>query len=134
MIDIENEVYHSVYAAIMAAHPGVTMKGVPESTPAKFPFVSLEQKTNADHLPTRDSSGLQNHANQMFQLDIYTNDITSKKATAKAIAQTADKVLVGMGFRCVSSQPTGNLGDSTIYRITARYEAVVSKNNTIYWR
>ena len=57
-----------------------------------------------------------------------------KKQECKKLMKTADTILSALNLTRVFCRPTPNLEDSTIYRITARYRAVVDKKNNIYRR
>ena len=63
----------------------------------------------------------------MFQADVYDNNVDNKKENCKDIAIRLDTIMQGMGFTRTLCEPITNLEDSTIYRITMRFTAVVSK-------
>ena len=62
---------------------------------------------------------------------VYVN-ITAEEA--KQIIKTADSVLGGKGLVRVFCQPTPNLEDATVFRMTARYRAIVDENLNFYRR
>ena len=70
----------------------------------------------------------------MYQVDVYSNLNKGKKVQAKAIASMIDVLFSVNGFTRTFSNPVQNLADPTIYRITARYNAVVSKDKVVYRR
>ena len=126
MIDIENIVVNKVIEELTNAFENITVSSEETKVPASFPAVLILEKSNTTYLESRDENK-ENHANVMIQADIYDNDISNKKSNCKAIASRLDVILQGMGFTRTMCEPIANLEDATIYRITARYTAVVSK-------
>jgi hypothetical protein len=86
------------------------------------------------YLPGRDSSGIENFANVMYQVDVYSNLNRGKKAQAREILAMIDVLMAVNGFTRTFMNPVQNMNDPTIYRITARYTAVVGKDKVIYNR
>ena len=70
----------------------------------------------------------------MYELNVYSNKAAGKKAECKHIAAVVDAEMAAMGFTRMMLNPIPNMDDATIYRITGRYRAVVSKNQTLYRR
>ena len=126
MIDIENIVVNKVIEELTNVFENITVSSEETKVPASFPAVFILEKSNTIYLDSRDENK-ENHANIMIQADIYDNDISSKKSNCKAIAAHLDEVMQSIGFTRTMCEPIANLEDATIYRITARYTAVVSK-------
>ena len=78
------------------------------------------------------TNNIENAIQSMFEVNIYSNKASGKKSEAKAIANTLDDVLSGIGFTRTFREQVPNLRDATIYRIVCRYEAVIDKNFVIY--
>ena len=133
MIDIENEVFSKVKAALSERFSGITVESVTTYSPSKFPFVCLEEADNYAYLRTRDTGGNENHAVIVYEVNAYSNRASGKKSECKAIIAAVDEVMCGLGFTRNTKTPI-NLDDATKYRIFARYTAVVSGTNTIYRR
>lgn len=133
MIDIENAVFTKVKSALTKKFPNITVESVTTYSPSNFPLVCIEETDNYSYRNTRDSSGNENHAIVVFEVNAYSNKTSKKKTECKAIIATVDEVMGGLGFTRNTKKPM-NLDDATKYRIFARYTAVVSKNNTIYRR
>ena len=134
MIDCESEIFQICADAFRAAYPNGYIAGEYVSQPPKFPAVSVVQMDSTVLNSGRDSSGIENFADVMYQVDVYSNLHNAKKAQAKAIAALIDAQFTRLGFTRSFLQPVQNMNDATIYRITGRYRAVVSKNETIYRR
>lgn len=99
--------------------------------PAKFPHVSIVEADNRI-LERMRTNNIENAIQSMFEVNIYSNKASGKKSEAKAIANTLDDVLSGIGFTRTFREQVPNLRDATIYRIVCRYEAVIDKNFVIY--
>ena len=132
MIDIEHEVFNFVATSVRTAYPSVYMTGEYVKTPPKFPCVSLVEMDNSADEATQTSGEIENHAVLLYQVDVYSNKSSGKKAECKALSSIVDKKLAEIGFTRTMLQPIPNMDDATIYRMTGRYRAVVSKENVIY--
>jgi hypothetical protein len=134
MIDCEREVFSAVADAVRGAYPTAFVSGENIRTPPKFPFVSLIEMSNVAYDRTQTSGGLENHASVMYEVNIYSNKQSGKKSECKAIAALIDNELATLGFSRTMLQPIPNMDDATIYRMTGRYTAVISKEKTLYRR
>ncbi len=134
MINIENDVFSIVAKAVRTVYPNATISGEYIRAPSQFPFVSLVEMDNTVYSPTQTSGNVENHAELMYQLDIYSNKTSGKKTECKAIASLVDNELAALGFSRTMLQPIPNIDDTTIYRMTGRYKAVVSQDKTIFRR
>lgn len=131
MIDLENDIYDYVAKALRAAHSGIDVAAEYVEMPAKFPHVSIVEADNRILTRMR-TNNIENAIQSMFEVNIYSNKASGKKSEAKAIANTLDDVLSGIGFTRTFREQVPNLRDATIYRIVCRYEAVIDKNFVIY--
>lgn len=134
MIDIETEVYDAVAGKLKEQFPNIYTTGEYVKAPPRFPCVSLIMMSNAALARTQTSSCMENHAQVMFEANIYSNRANTKKTECKEIAGALDEAMLGLGFTRTMLTPIPNMDDATIYRITGRYQAVASKDNVIYRR
>ena len=134
MIDVENEIFSKVAESVRAAYPSAFVSGEYVRTPSKFPFVSLIEMSNTAYDRTQSSEGLENHASLMYEVNVYSNKKSGKKSECKAIAALIDNELAALGFSRTMLQPIPNMDDATIYRMTGRYTAVISKDKKLYRR
>lgn len=134
MIDVENEIFSKVAESVRAAYPSVFISGEYVRTPPKFPFVSLIEMSNTAYDRTQTSGDLENHASLMYEVNVYSNKTSGKKSECKAIATLIDNELATLGFSRTMLQPIPNMDDATIYRMTGRYTAVISKDKKLYRR
>lgn len=129
MIDIENDVFNAVATALREEHTGITVVGEYVETPARFPAVTLVEADNRVARSWRTCEKMENAVNVMYELNVYSNKSSGKKAEAKKIASTADEVMASLGFMRDFREQVPNLKDSTIYRIVCRYSGMVIPND-----
>ena len=134
MIDIENQVFDRVAKRVREQFPNIFMVGEYVKSPSSFPAVSLVEMDNSIHESTVDSGSNENHANVMYEVNVYSNKTTGKKSECKAIIALIDTEMTEMGFVRSTLTPVPNEYDSTIYRMVGRYRAAVSTDNKIYRR
>ena len=131
MIDLENDIFDYAAKALRAAHTGIDVAAEYVEMPAKFPHVSIVESDNRVLTRMR-TNNIENAVSVMYEVNIYSNKAFGKKSEAKAIANTLDDALSGIGFTRTFREQVPNLRDATIYRIVCRYEAVIDKNFVIY--
>ena len=134
MIDIENAVFSTVATKVREQFPDIYMVGEYVKSPSEFPAVSLVEMDNATRADTIDSGANENHANVMYEVNVYSNKTTGKKSECKTIIALIDKEMLALGFVRATLTPVPNMNDSTIYRMVGRYRATVSADNKIYRR
>lgn len=134
MIDIEAEVFGIVSSDVRLKYPKVYMTGEYVKSPSSFPCVSLIETDNQVYRNTRDSGCIENHAQIQYEVNVYSNRTSGKKAECKEIISLIDSKMEKLGFTRTFMNPVPNEQDATIYRMIARYRAIVSKNKTIYRR
>ena len=134
MIDKLNEIFDSVATSVRNKHTGTSVTGEYTRKPSKFPAVTLDEIQNVVVDRLEDSSNAENYAGVTYRLQVFSNKRTGKKAEAREIFATADAEMRRMGFHRVTYTTTPEIYDSTIYNITATYEAVVSSAGYVYTR
>ena len=139
MIDIENRVFTTVSEAVEAEFPGIAIEGDYPETFAVFPAMSINEIGNLPLWDTMDEQLHEHHALVNYEINVYCNDQFDRKGTCKAILKAADAAMHGMKFvRTTGPRRLPNV-DRSIYRMYARYSAVVSEgeemeNGTILHR
>lgn len=134
MIDYQNEIFSTVASDVRSAHEGTTVTGEYTRSPSAFPTVTLEETENVDVGTLIDSSHEEKFAGLTYRLQVFSNKTGGKKAEARAIFATADEAMRRMGFRRVTYSTTPEIYDSTIYSITATYEAIIAVGGVVYKR
>lgn len=134
MIDIENEVFNTIATALRSAYDPISVYGEYVKSPAVFPAVMIEEKSNSALGRTQDSGSLENHASLMYEVNVYSNKQTGKKSQCKEIFKIIDNEFQKLGFTRTLKEPIPNLENGTIYRMIGRYTAVVSVGGIIFRR
>lgn len=134
MNDFINEIFTAVAVPVREAHPGVTVSGEYTRKPSKFPAVTLDEIENVMVDSLEDSSNEETYSGVTYRLQIFSNKSRGKKAEAREIFATADRVMRQLGFRRVTYTVTPEIYESTIYSITATYEAIIDVHGVVYKR
>ena len=134
MIDHLNEVFTAVATKLRDEHMGITVTGEYTRMPSKFPAATLDEIANVTVDELEDSSAAEQYSALTYRLQIFSNKQSGKKAEARAIFATADRVMRGLGFRRITYTTTPEIYESTIYSITATYEAIADADGVIYRR
>ena len=134
MINVENEIFNIVSTKVRDEFPNIYMSGEYVKSPPSFPATSLVEMDNTSYTSTQTSCENENHVSLMYEVNTYSNKVKGKKSECKEIMTLIDKEMAALGFTRTMLQPIPNMDDATIYRMTARYKAVVSKDKTIFRR
>ena len=134
MIQIEDELFTTIATALREAYEGIYVAGEYVNQPPKLPAVFIIEQDNSVYQRGVDSGDTKNYADVMYQVDVYSNKNRGRKAECKEIIGTVDEQFNRLGFTRTFMNPVPNMNDATIYRMTARYRGVVSKDHYIYGR
>lgn len=134
MISIQNELFTIIATALRTAIGGIYVAGEYVRQPPSMPAVYIVEMDNAVDRMGRDSGGIENFADVMYQVDIFSNKAKGKKSEALDIADVVDAEFARLGFTRTYLTPVPNMDDGSIYRLTGRWTATVSKDKTIYRR
>lgn len=136
MIDVESQVFTLIATALREEYgaSNIFVAGEYVSQPSKFPAILIVEQENTVYRRGSDSERIENFADVMYQVDVYSNKSKGKKAECKEIIGKIDALFAQMGFTRTFLNPVQNMNDATIYRMTARYTAVVSRDEIIYRR
>lgn len=134
MIDVENEIYSIVSKAVRSKYPKIYMAGEYIKVPPSFPCVSLIEADNQVYRNTRTTDSNENHVQVIYEVDVYSNKKTGRKSECKTILALIDTLMINLGFTRTILTPVPNEEDATVYRMVARYRAIVSKEKIIYRR
>ena len=134
MIDYLNEIFTSVATKVREEHPSITITGEYTRQPSKVPTATLDEIENVTVDRLEDSSNSERFSGLTYRLQVFSNKQSGKKAEARAIFATADGVLRSLGFRRMTYSTTPEIYESTIYSITATYEAIAGADGVMYKR
>lgn len=132
MINIEDEVFTRVATALRSVFEGIFVTGEVVNAPPSFPCVSIVEQNNATYARTQTQSTEENHATMLYQVDAYSNKTTGKKSECKRMFDVIDNEMANMGFTRTFLNPITNPQDSSVSRMTGRYQAVASQTHVIY--
>lgn len=128
MIDKENEVYTRVREAVLAEYPDAEMDSSYQPIPSGFPHVSLYQSDSFTPSALQDNQLVPKYEVVVFEAQVYSNKSNNRKQECKKIMEIICDTMSLMNFRRLVLTPVPNLNDSSIYRLTARFEAVADAN------
>ena len=138
MIDIESKVVDAIYNAVKAqnAYPDADVTTGFDMKTAIFPCVVIEEVNNAPLRNTDTDNCAENYTRLVYEVSIYTNDVSKAKTEGRNIFKIVDDTLQGLKFRRIRSNQPLNIA-RTIFRQYGRWEVVVGKpitvgNNTVY--
>jgi hypothetical protein len=134
LIDIESRIFTAVAKALRTAFPGIQVEGEPTQKAVSFPAVTIVEMDNATVIGSSSSRDGENQATLMYEVNAYSNLPTGKKAQCKSIMAIVDNEMQQLGFIRDSLLPVTNFMDTTIFRMTARFSAVVDHNKVVYRR
>lgn len=125
MNDISNIVMRIAKNAVIASYPDCEFFSDNPDAISKFPAVTIEEIDNATYEPSLDNTYEENHTRVAFDICTYADNIASKRKDAKAILNLIDNAMIKAGFVRYTKQELPNI-DRTVYRVGARYKAIVS--------
>ena len=126
MIDIENKVLSVVREAVLAAFPNCAVYGEYVEQSAHFPCITVTEDTNYTYVNSIDDQLMEHHAEVQYSINVYSAQQTGAKLEARAILKVADEAMQSMRFWRTMTRQVPNM-DITIYRLVARYRAVVEE-------
>lgn len=132
MIDIQNEVFTNITNALKLVDANVETSSVYTNTPSSYPFVGIEEIDNVPFTESADCCDIENHAEISFEIDVRAKG-DKRKSDCYRLLGVADNYLKSIKFTRLSMTPMQDQND-TLFRIVARYSAVVGKDHTIYRR
>ena len=131
MIDVESIIFNDVAEAFSAKFPKGSRYGELTEAPAKFPCLTLVEVDNYTYEESLDAEAKEHDAWIVYEANAYSNKVSGAKQECKEIMQIVDYHMMSLGFTRIFCNQTKN-ADSKIYRMTARYRAVISEEHRIY--
>ena len=133
MIDIESQVYTAVKNVVTASYPNCLCQSTLTLMPASFPTVCIEEVDNYVDPRGTDSANTEQLASVVYEVNIYSDAMSGRKAQAKAILKIIDDKMNDLGFIRRTRRPV-SLDSAQVYRLVARYAAIVGRDEQIYGR
>ena len=130
MIDYSNEIFNDAATVLRSAISNITVIGEYVSSPTSFPTVTIDE---VDNRPVyRDSAKTEKYAAVKYRVQVFSNKSTGKRAEARNIFNVIDTRLNALGFVRKTYTTTPDVYNSSVYQITATYDAVISAEGVIY--
>lgn len=131
MIDVSNEIFNTVATAVRAKHSTIAVIGENVSTPASFPCVAMDETYN---VPSQlDTSNTEKYAAVTYRVQVFcTGD--AKRANAREIFATVAETCHGLNLMRKSYTTTPDVYNSSVYQISATFEADVRHDGMIFRR
>ena len=130
MIDIENIVVDQLSRKVSAAFPDATVYSERVEAPASLPCIVCVEDANTTYIRAQDNANTEHAADVVYTIEVYVANREGRKSEAKAILAVCDEAMLGMRFNRTMMTPVPSY-DRTVYRIIARYRAVVGEPKTI---
>lgn len=110
----------------------IYLTGLYVDVPAKFPAVTIIKINDVVYERMRTREQIENAAIVTYEVNVYTNNVVSKKSDAQKIIAIVDETFASMNFTRIMLNPVSNLQDATIYRLVGRYRAVIDRDLWLY--
>jgi hypothetical protein len=123
MIDIENTVITRVEAALAVSFPSISVYGEQIETSASFPCATVVELDNSEDMNYVTFDGLENSANLMYQIDVYSNLVSGAKIECKQMLSLVDTAMRGLYFIRTEKRQNDNI-DRSVSRMTVRYTKI----------
>lgn len=128
MIDVEIDVFDYVYQQVAELLPDDCFQSVYVQAPPALPFATLMEMDNITDKRNRSSARDEDYAVLTYEANVY--DTT--KGGCRDVMNALNDAMTHLGFMRTMCQFIPNLADNTIFRYTARYQAVADGNKVIY--
>lgn len=130
MIDYSNEIFNDAATVLRNAVSGITVIGEYVSSPTSFPTVTIDEIDNRQF--QRDSAKTEKFAAVRYRVQVFSNKSNGKRAEARSIFNVIDTRLVELGFTRKTYTATPDVYNSSVYQITATFDAVIGADGVIY--
>lgn len=135
MIDAEADIYDTLIKRLRAKYSWASNGKVGFSNdfvvqPEQFPWIALYEEDNRTEIRFHDSGGEENAARLTYQVDVWTNGITSRKRDARKLIKAVDEEMLAMGFRRTYLNNDPSIQDVSIYRYIGRYSVICEELET----
>ena len=130
MIDYSNEIFTDAATTLRNAVDGITVIGEYVQSPTSFPTVTIDEVSNVPKY--RDSAKTEKFATVRYRVQTFSNKSTGKRSEARNIFNVIDRRFTELGFVRKTYTTTPDVYNSSVYQITATYEAVIGADGVIY--
>lgn len=132
MIDLEVDIFDSIYQLVTAEYPDAYVSSRVVAVPASFPAVSIVESSNVEYMP--DGGDAERFSAVTYTVNVYSNAGSDGKEECKAIAGIVSARMRFMNFSRTMCEPVDNAADPSIYRMVLRFTGAVSDDGLTYRR
>ena len=130
MIDYSNEIFNDVATVLRNAVEGITVVGEYVQSPTSFPTVTIDEISNVPK--HRDSAKTEKYATLQYRVQVFSNKSIGKRVEARNILNVVATRLTELGFERKTYTTTPDVYNSSVYQITATFDAVIDAEGVIY--
>lgn len=123
VLDIEPYVINTVTTRLESDFSGILVSGEFIRQPSSFPFVAIVEEDNYMTQIHMDSSDTEKFTTVVYEVNVFSDKPNGKRRQCREIMKAIDEEMYKMNFRKLSSYPSPNIENASIYRLTARYRA-----------
>lgn len=131
MIDVSNEIFTALANAVRAEHNPVTVIGENVRVPNQFPCVTIDETNNVSS--RRDTSDTEPFAEVTYRVQVFCTG-EGKRSQARKIFKTVSDACWGLNLIRKTYTTMPDVYNSSIYQITATFEAEVRRDGMIFRR
>ena len=130
MIDYSNEIFNDAATVLRNTVDGITVIGEYVSSPTSFPTVTIDEISNVPK--HRDSAKTEKYATVRYRVQVFSNKSSGKRVEARSIFNVIDTRFTELGFVRKTYTTTPDVYNSSVYQITATFDAVIDAEGVIY--
>jgi hypothetical protein len=127
MISLENQVIDAIDRELATAYPSAVVTAGYVRSSSQFPCVQVVEIDTRVLERASTLSTIEVMATVVIEINFFSNKTSSKKEECKELAAITDDVMENLGFMRTMLSQTPNYEDSTIFRMTGRWQKIQPK-------
>lgn len=127
MISLENQVIDAIDRELATAYPSAIVTAGYVRSSSQFPCVQVVEIDTRVLERASTLSTIEVMATVVIEINFFSNKTSSKKEECKELAAITDDVMENLGFMRTMLSQTPNYEDSTIFRMTGRWQKIQPK-------
>lgn len=127
MISLENQVIDAIDRELATAYPSAVVTAGYVRSSSQFPCVQVVEIDTRVLERASTLSTIEVMATVVIEINFFSNKTSGKKEECKELAAITDDVMENLGFYRTMLSQTPNYEDSTIFRMTGRWQKIQPK-------
>ena len=127
MISLENQVIDAIDRELATAYPSAVVTAGYVRSSSQFPCVQVVEIDTRVLERASTLSTIEVMATVVIEINFFSNKTSGKKEECKELAAITDDVMENLGFMRTMLSQTPNYEDSTIFRMTGRWQKIHPK-------